>query len=282
MLNKAAMLIWRVLRLFLLAYLLVILLFTFLERSLVYPVPSLDRSDWQPEGLEFEEVHFASTDGTKLHGWYFDHPLPERAILYCHGNGEQVADNGELMDLLREQLDASVFVFDYRGYGHSQGKPDEQGLIQDGIAAQNWLAEKTARKPEEIVIVGRSIGGGVAVALAAELGTEALVLQSTFTRLTDAAATLFPWLPVRLAMKNRFDSMERIKRYNGPLLSSHGTTDLVVPFEQGRQLYEAAPGQPKEFFQIDRSGHNDMQPKSYYPALKRFLEQASKQPSPST
>lgn len=269
------MLLWRVLRLFLIAYLLVILLFTFLERSLVYPVPPLHRSDWQPADLEFEEVHFAADDGTKLHGWYFDHPQPKRALLYCHGNGEQVADNGDLMDLLRQELDAAVFIFDYRGYGHSDGKPDEAGLIADGIAAQRWLADRTGRGEDDIVLVGRSIGGGVAVALAAELGAEALVLQSTFTRLTDAAATLFPWLPVRLAMRNRYDSISRIKDYSGPLLASHGTADRIVPYGQGQQLFELAPSEAKQFFTIDGGDHNDPQPPGYYPELKRFLDQQS-------
>ena len=262
----------RLARAFAIAYLFVLLLMTFLERSMVYPVPPLGRADWSAGGQEFEDVHFASADGTKLHGWFSEHDEPKRAILYFHGNGEQVADNADLISLLADQLDASVFLFDYRGYGKSDGKPAEKGIVADGLAAQRWLAERTGRGTDQIVLVGRSIGGGVAVACAAELGAEALVLQSTFARLTDTAAHHLPWLPVRWLMQNRYDSLARIERYDGPLLASHGTADRVVPFEHGRRLFDAAPSERKQFITHTGGGHNDPQPPSYYGQLQEFLD----------
>ncbi len=263
--------VFRIVRLPLIAYLLVLLGMTFIESWLVYPAPPVDRSDWQPKG-DHEEVTFASNDGTRLHGWFYDHPEPKRAVLYCHGNGEQVADNHELMQFLRERLDAAVFIFDYRGYGKSEGKPFEAGIVADGLAAQNWLAERTGRSADQVIVIGRSIGGGVATAIAAEQGAGALVLQSTFTRLTDAAAARFSWLPVRRLMRNRYDSLARLSGYQGPLFISHGTADEVIPFEQGQRLFDTSPSNPKQFFKQQGQTHMQAQSESYYADLREFLE----------
>lgn len=262
----------RVARSVALAYLIILLAMTFLERWLVYPAPSIERSDWSPGGEVFEDISFQSADGTALHGWLLEHPEPKRVVLYFHGNGEQVADNADLILLLSDKLQATVFLFDYRGYGKSSGKPYEAGVVADGIAAQRWLAQRTSRQPSEVVLVGRSIGGGVAVACAAELGAEALVLQSTFSQLVDAAARHYPWLPVRLLMQNRYDSMSRIQKYDGPLFSSHGTNDMVVDYELGRRLFETSPSERKEFYEIEGGRHNNPQPRAYYEALTQFLD----------
>ena len=119
----------------------------------------------ESKGLQYEDVHFTSADGTKLHGWFIPHPNPTGAVLYCHGNGEDVAAVGELAAHLASVLQASVFIFDYRGYGHSEGRPNEAGCIADGCAAQTWLAERMKIKPADVVVIGRSLGSAVAVAL---------------------------------------------------------------------------------------------------------------------
>lgn len=268
--------IYRFVRVPLIAYLLVVLLMTFLETWLVYPIPTVDRSDWSAGGIAHEDVQFESADSTRLHGWLFPHDDPERVVLYCHGNGEQVADNAELMDLLRDKLDATVLIFDYRGYGKSEGKPHEAGVVADGIAAHCWLAQRTGVAASEIVLIGRSIGGGMAIASAAQQGAKALVLQNTFARMVDTAAKHYPWLPVRLVMQNRYDSLERIANYTGPVLQSHGTDDQVVNIADARRLFEAIPGSAKEFVEIPRGTHNSPQPMEYYDTLRRFLEASGK------
>lgn len=262
------------------AYLVVSLLMTFLERWLVYPAPSVDRADWSTEGTGLADVGFASADGTRLHGWLAEREGAEHAIVYFHGNGNQVADLGEQILWMSRRLGATILVFDYRGYGKSEGKPHEAGVVADGVAAQRWLAARAGIQPDKVVLIGRSIGGGVAVACAAELGAKALVLQSTFSRLTDAAACHYPWLPVRLLMRNRFDSVERIARYDGPLLQSHGTVDEVVPFELGKQLFDAAPGDGKEFLSQPGMGHNQPQPPAYYDRLAEWLDALDRPPAP--
>jgi fermentation-respiration switch protein FrsA (DUF1100 family) len=266
------------LRFALILYLLVLLLMTFLETWLVYPIPPIERADWVAAELEHEEVWFHADDGNRLHGWLVPHMAARRAIVYCHGNGEQVADNIEVVTRLRDQLQATVLIFDYRGYGHSEGTPNEAGLVADGLAAQKWLAKKLGLTTDKLVVMGRSIGGGVAVAMAAKQGARALVLESTFSRLVDVAASHYRWLPVRLLMRNRFDSLERIKNYQGPLFQSHGSADRVVPIELGRELYQEAPSKQKRLLEIPGGDHNDESSDAYYDALVRFLDEVDATP----
>lgn len=266
---------WRIARPVAVCYLSVVLIVMIFETWLVYPVPPLERGDWQPAELEHEDVWFSSVDGTKLHGWFVPHPNSKRAIVYCHGNAEQVGDNVDLVAHLRDTLAASVFIFDYRGYGHSQGRPHEAGCIADGMAAQSWLAKRLAVQPNEIVLMGRSLGGGVAVAVAAEQGAQALVLENTFPCAADVAAHHFRWLPVRWLMDNCYNSIARIRRYQGPLFQIHGGADTLIPPEFGRRLFDASPGARKEFIVFPGRAHNDPWPASYYARLREFLDRIS-------
>jgi hypothetical protein len=264
--------VWRVVRPVLIAYLVVVLLMTFLETWLVYPVPPVEFGDWHPVGLEHEEIHFAADDGTRLYGWFVPHRQPKRVLLYCHGNGEDVARNADLVAHLRETLGASVFIFDYRGYGHSAGRPDEPGCIADGLAAQRWLAERAGVAPGDIVVMGRSLGAAVAIAIGAGQGAQALVLENAFSRMTDVAAFHYPWLPVRRLMRNRYDSLARIAQFRGPVLQSHGTADEIVPLELARELFDAIPTHCKQFLKFPGLGHNDPPPDRYYRQLAEFLD----------
>jgi fermentation-respiration switch protein FrsA (DUF1100 family) len=263
--------IWRLARLVLIAYLLIMLLMMFLETGLVYPVPPVAAGNWNPTGFKHETVWFEAADGTKLHGWFLPNPEAHRAILYCHGNGEDVSSHGELAATLSESLQASVFIFDYRGYGHSEGRPTEAGCIADGAAAQKWLAERMGVRPSDIVLMGRSLGSAVAVALAAENGARALVLENAFPTLSDVAALHYPWLPVRWIMANQYDSLSRIQRYSGPLMQSHGTRDELIPLSYARRLFDAAPNQSKRWMEFVGLRHNSPIPHRYYDDLAAFL-----------
>lgn len=252
----------------------IVLVFALLESSIVYPAPDAASGNWTPAFLR-EEVDFRSADGTPLHGWYLPHKDPQRWILFLHGNGEDVPRAAESMVRVSGRLQADVFVFDYRGYGRSHGRPTESGVLADGEAALMWLCQRAERKPDEIILYGRSLGGAVAVHLAAQHGASHLVLERTFTRLTDVAAYHFPWLPVRLAMRNRYPSVDKIAQYSGPLLQSHGTDDVVVPYQMGRLLYDASPSRHKEFVTLRDLGHNDPNPEPYWEKLLTFVQDGS-------
>ena len=174
--------------------------------------------------------------------------------------------------MLREQHHVAVLLFDYRGYGRSEGTPDEQGILRDARAARCWLAERTEVAESDIVLMGRSLGGAVAVDLAAEDGARGLVLASTFSSLPDVAAHHVPWLLPRWNMTQRFNSAEKIARYKGPLLQAHGDADRLVPIQSARKLYEAA-NEPKQFLVIPGADHNDPQNEEFRERLDRFFDQ---------
>jgi fermentation-respiration switch protein FrsA (DUF1100 family) len=172
------------------------------------------------------------------------------------------------------RLGFSVLVFDYRGYGKSEGSPNEKGVLLDARAARAWLAKRTGVAEREIVLWGESLGGGVAVDLAARDGARGLILESTFTSLPDVAAVHFRFLPVRLLMRSRLDSLNLIGQYKGPLLLSHGTADEIIPYALGQQLFAAA-NEPKESVSFPGGFHNgpphpEEQPE-FQAALERFF-----------
>lgn len=251
-----------------------------LEKSLVFVPSPYPNGNWSPAGLTFEDAWFRSADGTQLHGWYVPHDRPRAVILFCHGNAGNVTHRARALRALHDWVGASVLVFDYRGYGKSKGAPSEEGVLADARAARAWLARRAGIDENEIVLLGRSLGGGVAVDLAAADGARALVLESTFTSLPDVAAAAYPLLPVRMLMQTRLDSASKIGNYHGPLLESHGDADKVVPYKLGRRLFQAA-NEPKQFLTIRRGGHNELPPREYYNILGNFLSSIDKaNPSP--
>jgi fermentation-respiration switch protein FrsA (DUF1100 family) len=264
--------VWRVVRPALIAYLIVVLMLSLFERWLVYPAPRYVAADWEVADLPHEDVYFTAEDGTTLHGWYVPHPHPKAVMLFAHGNGENVAGLAPLLRLLHDRAEVSVFAWDYRSYGRSGGKPHETNVLSDARRAQLWLTQRAGVRPEDIVVYGRSLGGAVAVGLAAEHPVRGMVLERTFSELVETAAYHFRWLPVRWMMKNRYPSIERIAAYRGPLFQSHCTNDEVVPFEMGKKLFDAATTENKKFFVVEGGSHNCPQPDEYYDALGEFLD----------
>lgn len=237
---------------------------------MVYHPAKFPADDEIPSDLPFEDVWFEAEDGTRLHGWYLSHPDPTGVALFCHGNAGNMVSRAESLWILKQRHGLAVMTFDYRGYGKSEGKPTERGLFQDGRAARDKLSELAGVHPSEIILMGRSLGGAVAVELAARDGARGLVLASTFSSLPDTAAHHAPWTLPHLNMTERFDSAEKIKTYRGPLLQSHGDADTLIPIESARKLYAAAPGQ-KHFIVIPNADHNAPQSQEYREALDDFI-----------
>lgn len=261
---------WRILRVLALAYVGVCGVLMLLENSLVYR-PTKASEGWQPAPLpDFQDVEFASADGQRIHGWWLPCGGAGQAILYCHGNAGNLSHRGGSMAKLRELLKMHVLIFDFPGYGKSEGRPSEEGCYRSADAAYAFLTDGKQIDPRGILIYGASLGGGVAVDLAARKPHRALVLVKTFTSAPEAAAAMYPWLPVRWLMRNRFDNLSKIKSCAGPIFIGHGTVDRLVPFAQGKRLYEAA-NEPKAFFTLEGADHNDSLPVEFFEALKGFL-----------
>jgi fermentation-respiration switch protein FrsA (DUF1100 family) len=242
----------------------------FLEESLIFFPSRYPDGDWKPWGLSFEDAWFQAADGTKLHGWCVPHEKPLAAILFCHGNAGNITNRADILEKLHNNVGASVLIFDYRGYGRSQGKPNETGILADARAARAWLAKRENISEKDIVVMGESLGGAVAVDLAAKDGAKGLVLISTFTSLPDAAAYHYPIFPVRLLMRTRLDALGQIANYKGPLLDMHGEADTIVPFRIGRRLFDAA-NEPKQLLVFPHHDHNDIPPDQFFEALRIFL-----------
>jgi uncharacterized protein len=220
-------------------------------------------------GFPLDSVSFTSADGTRLHGWYAHQDEPTAVVLYCHGNAGNVTDRQQILKLFNDSFKASVLVFDYRGYGKSEGKPDEAGILADARAARRWLAERNGVAEKDAVLVGRSLGGAVAVDLAQD-GARGLVLECTFTSLTDVADHHLWPLPGGALLRTKLHSAAKIGAYRGPLLQSHGTADATVPFALGQKLFTAA-NEPKRFIALPGGGHNDPPTGAYLSALWEFL-----------
>ncbi len=265
-------LLWRLLRAFAIAYLVVVVIAMLLETRLVYPVHMIPQGDWQAGGIEHTDVTFHSSDGTQLNGWYFQDRDPQAYVVYFHGNAVDIAGLAPTLDSMRDRFHISIFAFDYRGYGRSQGRPNQRGLIEDGGAAQQWLARHEHLPLDRIVLWGRSLGGGVAVQVAMAQGTRALILERTFSSMVDVAAFHDPWLPVRLLMRNRYNSVARIAQYQGPLFQAHGSADEVVPIASAKRLFAtAAKAHPRQFIIMSNVTHNGPATRNFYTRLGEFL-----------
>jgi fermentation-respiration switch protein FrsA (DUF1100 family) len=252
------------------AYLFMVIMLMFLENSMIFFPSKYPDGNWVLPGMVHEDAEFQAPDGTKLHGWYVPHENPTATVLFLHGNAGNLSHRVDTLERLHRIAGASVLILDYRGYGRSEGSPSEKGILADARAARAWLAKKENIAEKEIVMMGESLGGGVAVDLASADGARALVLISTFNRLPDVAAYHYPIFPVRLLMRTRLDSESKIPRFHGPLLQFHGRTDTVIPFELAQKLFDAA-NEPKELVISDRHNHNDTVPTSFYEKLNKFF-----------
>ena len=246
------------------------------ERSgLFFPAPDLYTSP-AAEGLPYEDVHLDS-DGIELHGWY----LPSsgnQTVLWMHGNAGNIADRLDQAVEMKRALGVSSFMFDYRGYGRSQGRPTEKGLYEDARAAFEWLTDVKGCRPDDIILYGHSLGTAVSVDLALDKGAGAagLVLESPFTNAADMARRIYFGLPVGLIMSVKLDNIGRIGDVKMPILVIHGVDDSVIPFRMGKKLFDAAP-EPKTFLPVPGGDHSDcyiVGGEAYWSAWKNLLEQA--------
>jgi fermentation-respiration switch protein FrsA (DUF1100 family) len=254
----------------LLVYLGVCLVLKFFENSLVYR-PTLATQHWQEKPTsEIQDVELTSADGTSIHAWWLPCPGADEALLYLHGNAGNLSHRGRAIVELREWLGVSVLIIDYPGYGKSSGRPTEQGCYDAGEAAYAWLVDQRKIAPEKILLYGGSLGGGIAVDLASRKPHRALILAKTFTSTPDVAANLYPWLPVRWLMSNRFDNLAKISRCHRPVFIGHGDVDDLIPFAHGQRLFTAA-NEPKHFVNLVGSDHNAPLPQSFFAELKQFL-----------
>lgn len=255
-------------------YLGLVLLLVLRQGSMVY-LPEMPTRELiaTPDlaSLAYESVYFATEDHQKLHGWFIPAPKPRGTVLFFHGNAGNISHRLDSIQIFN-QLDLSVFIFDYRGYGNSSGKPGEPGTYQDARAALHYLADKHHLNANQLIYFGRSLGGAIAAQLAVDHPPKALILESTFTSAPDMASQLLPWLPLRWLTWFSYNTLARIKTIHCPVFIIHSPEDEIIPYKFGRRLYDAA-NEPKQFLSI-RGGHNEgfiQSGQIYIKGLKHFL-----------
>ncbi len=250
-----------------------------LQRHMMY-FPARAVPDPAAAGVpELAPVRIATADGLELLSWYRPPARPAAPVLvYFHGNAGHIGDRGYKV---RPYLDAGlgVLLVGYRGYGGNPGSPTERGLFADGRAALAFLA-KSGIEAGRTVLYGESLGSGIAVMLAAERPVGALVLEAPFTSAADVGARAYPFLPIRLLIRDRFDSLSRISAIAAPLLIVHGERDMTVPAALGRRLLAAAP-EPKEGRFFAAADHNDLYEHGAASAVLDFLERRGLLPGPA-
>jgi len=205
-------------------------------------------------GLDFEQVTLRSEDGLKLDAWFIPAENAEFTVLFCHGNGGNIMHRLDSINIIGD-LGLNCLIFDYRGYGNSQGRPTEAGTYLDASAAYKWLTEEKKIPPDEIIIFGRSLGGSIAAQLASKESAAALVIESGFTSYIDMGRKFYPYMPVKWFARFSYKTIDYIRGVDCPVMIIHSRNDEIVPFEFGVQLYKAA-NEPNEFVEI-YGGHND-------------------------
>jgi fermentation-respiration switch protein FrsA (DUF1100 family) len=235
-------------------YVLIVIILWLLQSHLVYfPQREVAMTPDQI-GLPYEEVSFEASDGVRLSGWFIPAEDRRGVVLFCHGNAGNISHRLESI-LVFNRLSLDVFIFDYRGYGLSEGKPTEPGTYLDAEAAWDYLVENRHADPAGIVIFGRSLGGAVASWLAKERTPGALIVESAFTSIPDIGAEAYPFLPVRLMSRFKYSTVDHIHDVTCPILIVHSRDDELISFNHGLKIFEAS-NEPKDLLEISGS-HND-------------------------
>jgi fermentation-respiration switch protein FrsA (DUF1100 family) len=237
---------------------LALLLFVFVGQSGMLYLPDLPSRELATTpraiGLAYEDVRLRTEDGVQLHGWFIPAAQPRGTLLFFHGNAGNISHRLDSIRIFNE-LRLSVFIFDYRGYGQSEGSPSEAGTHRDAIAAWRFLTEERGVAPQRIVLFGRSLGAAVAAWLATQREPGALILESAFTSVPDVAAEYYWWLPVRLLARFDYATRDYVGAARCPVLVVHSPDDEIIAFKHGEAIFAAAR-EPKELLRL-RGSHNE-------------------------
>lgn len=227
------------------------------EKLIYFPSDDFDVSPGKL-GLPHEECTLVASDGVSLGAWFLPAPGregPVDTVLMCHGNAGNISHRLDRAVLMQKRLSVDVLLFDYRGFGRSEGRPSEEGTYRDGLAAYRYLVDERKIAPGRLLLLGESLGAAVALELALRVPAGALVLEAPFTSIAAMAKVVYPFVPASW-VRTRYDNLSKIARLRIPLLIVHGTADDTVPLVQAEGLFEAAP-EPKCFLSVEGGGHSD-------------------------
>ncbi|MEE2959594.1 MAG: alpha/beta hydrolase [Myxococcota bacterium] len=229
-----------------------------LEDAFIYFPTRYPEGDWNAAGrgpCVAQDVYFEAADGVKTHGWFLPVENAQKVLVYYHGNAGSIADRYDWGCQLLG-AGASVLMVDYRGYGRSEGSPGERGFYRDIEAVWSWLTHTRGYKAHQILVYGKSLGGGLASEWALRHPPGALILQSTFTNIPDMAAKVLPFVP-KFLIRTRFDTLKKLAEITCPVLVIHSRHDEIIPFVMGEKLADRA-NNLQGFMAFSDYGHNDL------------------------
>ena len=234
------------------AYIVVIIFVYFYQRNLLYH-PS--ENNYQNDTIQFnyEEIFIKVNDEIKLKSWIINKDLKNfKTLVFFHGNAGDLSNRIYKLNEL-DKLDINILLISWRGFSGNEGYPTEKNLYEDAEAAIKWLNKKKVSN-SQIILYGESLGTGVAVEIASKNNFNSIILESPFTSIENSAKIYYPYLPVSFLLKDRYDSISKIKKINSPILIMHGRKDDIVPFFMGKKLFEKA-NSPKDSYFTDIDDH---------------------------
>ena len=252
-------------------YILLIIIVFFFQRNLLYH-PSIDsylKDNFDAEPTEIEKVKITTEDKIDLIGWFYNKDLEKfKTILFFHGNAGSLENRTYKLNHFKD-LNVNFLIIAWRGFSGNKGNPNEMGLYEDAESAIKWLKMKGVNE-KNIILYGESLGTGVVVEVAQNQNYAGVILESPFTSMVNMGKKYYPFFPVSLLLKDKFESYKKINNISVPILIMHGKVDKIVPYDMGKKMYELA-NEPKFFYSQEYGDHMIEYDEKLLTALKKFI-----------
>jgi fermentation-respiration switch protein FrsA (DUF1100 family) len=227
-------------------YFLVLVFLYFYQRNLLYH-PNENNYSEDKISVDIEKVEIKTADNIELLGWYHEKNLKDyKTLVYFHGNAGSLENRIHKLNHFQD-MNINFLIIAWRGFNGNKGKPSERGLYVDGKSAIDWLIKKGVDE-KNLILYGESLGTGVATHLAQNKNYAGVILETPFTSMVDAAKNFYPYIPINLLLKDKFENFKKVKNINTPILVMHGEVDQIVPFSMGKKIYEIANNPKYSYF----------------------------------
>ena len=250
-------------------YLIILVFLYFYQRNLLYH-PNENNYSGDKISVDIEKVKIQTSDSIELLGWYHEKNLKDyKTLVYFHGNAGSLENRIHKLNHFQD-MNINFLIVAWRGFNGNKGKPSEKGLYMDGKSTIDWLIKKGVDE-KNLILYGESLGTGVASHLAQNKNYAGVILETPFTSMIDAAKNFYPYIPVNLLLKDKFENYKKVKNINSPILIMHGEVDQIVPFSMGKKIYELA-NNPKYSYFTKYDNHMMEYDENLILALKSFFK----------
>jgi uncharacterized protein len=257
-----------ILTIFVITYFLILVITYIFQRNLLYH-PKENNYFGDELIISIKKIKIKTQDNIELLSWYHNRNLDDyKTILFLHGNAGSLKNRIHKINHFKD-IDVNFLLVAWRGFSGNKGKPTEKGLYEDARSAVNWLKTQGVNE-NNIVIYGESLGTGVATEIAQNKNFAGIILESPFTSMIDAGKDKYPYLPVKLLLKDKYESYKKLKNINSPILIMHGKVDKIVPFHMGQKMYELA-NEPKHYYFSEYDDHMMEYDEKLLNTLKKFI-----------